>query len=31
MGQMGLVMMINLALGLIVILAAMTGAYFSTD
>jgi uncharacterized membrane protein len=31
MGQMGLVMMINLGLGLIVILAAMMGAYFSTD
>jgi uncharacterized membrane protein len=29
--QMTLVMMVNLALGLIVILSAMMGAYFSTD
>lgn len=29
--QMGLIMMVNLVLGLIVILAAMMGAYFSTD
>ena len=31
MKQMGLVMTVNLGLGLIVILAAMMGAYFSTD
>ena len=31
MKQMGLVMMVNLGLGLIVILAAMMGAYVSTD
>lgn len=31
MRQMGIIMMVNLGLGLIVILAAMMGAYFSTD
>lgn len=31
MRQMGIVMMVNLGLGLIVIFAAMMGAYFSTD
>jgi uncharacterized membrane protein len=31
MKQMGVVMAVNLGLGLIVILAAMMGAYFSTD
>jgi uncharacterized membrane protein len=31
MHQMGLIMMVTLALGLIVILAAMMGAYVSTD
>jgi uncharacterized membrane protein len=31
MKQMGMLMAVNLALGLVVILAAMMGAYFSTD